>query len=96
MGNIEETFAETLGTGARFAKEYLLKQGKIISARLSINEGIKKGFESLYASYQDIYTSGCDLIVLTKKRIEEFGKDIRDCAESVEKKAIERIRQKYK
>jgi hypothetical protein len=95
-GRVEEKFVDALGTGAGFAIEYLLGQGRIIPSALTIEQGIDYGFKALQRASKDIFTRGLDLYVVTSAVISEYGNKIRSAAASARRKAIEEVKREYR
>ena len=96
LGRVEEKVWTTIGSGSDYADSYISKQGKLIPRGLSINEGIDIAVSSLNSASQDIYTGGMDLVIITKDKIAEYGKDIKNAIDSSKTKVISKIMHEYK
>ena len=96
LGRVEGKVWTSIGSGSDYAGEYISKQGKLIPRGLSINEGIDLAVSSLNNASQDIYTGGMDLVVITKDKISEYGKDIKEAIDSSKTKVISKIMHEYR
>jgi 20S proteasome alpha/beta subunit len=97
MGKIEEIDSWIpIGSGSRYARDYILGQQVLIPGRCSLERGIDLAVGSLQSASEDIYTSGLDIVVATNDNIVQFGEDIRIAIEDARKNAIEGIKSIYR
>lgn len=96
LGGLGEFPWISIGSGSRFAHEYLSKQDKLIPGYLSIQEGIDLAVQGLDAATQDIFTGGLDLVVITKSGIQEHGRSIKQIMLQAKATAINDIKGKYR
>lgn len=95
-GYLLEVPAVLLGSGAGLMLDYLSRHHKIIPSEISIPEGILLGFRCLQEAYRDPFTSGIDLIVVTRKEIYQGGERIREPTKNARRTAIHEIINRYK
>lgn len=95
MGKIDERPWTSVGSGSEYASNYIVRQGKLIPRGLRLREGIDLTVRALEEASQDIYTGGIDLVVLTRKGIEEFGPQIKDSMEEAKRRQLEVIKANY-
>lgn len=89
LGKITEWSGWTaLGSGRDYALKNITDKLQAIPRSLTLRKGIDLTVESLEKASQDIYTSGLDLVVLTSRNIQEFGKKIKGDAELAKKNSI--------
>lgn len=95
-GNLEELPAVFLGSGAGLMYDYFSRRQKPIPSEISIPKGIELGFRCLKEAFRDPYTSGRDLIVVTKAGIDELGAGIRKTIAHARRSAIQAAMNLYR
>ncbi len=93
LGRVEERYWTAVGSGSKFANEYIRKKEMelLIPKGISLDEGIRLADSSIKEASQDIYTGGIDMIVVTAEKIREFGKSIKDSANDAHEKMLNKI-----
>lgn len=97
MGKIEEIESwAPIGSGSRYAREYVSSQPVLIPGRCSLDKGIDLAVEALQKASEDIYTGGLDIIVATDKDIVPYGDKIRKAIEGAKNRAVECIKSRHR
>ncbi len=94
LGAVIETDGTSIGSGSKYALDYLSNSRTLIPGYLTLRKGIDLAVESLDRAARDIYTGGLDLTVVTKDKIHEFGKDLSDSIEKAKRETVEEIKQR--
>lgn len=95
LGLIEERPWTSLGSGSKYAIEYISSIDKIIPGRVTVPEVVDIAVAGLDSASQDIYTGGLDIVVVEPAGIREFGKEIRERLSSARKTALSLIKERY-
>jgi 20S proteasome alpha/beta subunit len=96
LGYVETRSATSIGSGSRYALEYLSGQEKLIPRGISIREGVDLTVAALDKASQDLYTGGLDLVVVTDQGIDDIGKNIRKKVDSARLRAINEAKRSLK
>ena len=91
LGRVEETDWISVGSGSKYAEEYIQKKGLLIPKGISLDEGIKLADSSIKEASHDIYTGGMDMVIITPDKIKEYGKFIKDSMNDANEKIINKI-----
>lgn len=95
LGAVEMRFFDALGSGAQFAIRRFRKEGKPIPVQLDLESGIRRQLQCLDSAYEDIYTSGLDLWLVTPEGIYNPGEQIRDKMKEAKEQGIRETIEQY-
>lgn len=91
-----EKFYTAIGSGSRYALEYLNSLQMMDARDIDLENGIGVVISALTRANADIYTGGLDLSVVTQDNIYEFGQEINKNAARAEERAIRRIMRRFR
>jgi len=92
LGLVEQRHWTSVGSGSRYAIEYIQAQNVLIPSQLDRNNAIDIAVASLDEASQDIHTGGLDLVIITPNGIEEHGDTIRRTVKDARTRAINSIK----
>jgi len=92
LGRVERKFWTSIGSGSRYALEYLNEMNLLSPFEVGREEAIELADESLKRASKDMYTGGLDIVIVSREGIGEYGSIIKERLDKAREEVINEIK----